>query len=825
MKKLLLALMIALIIITTSVHAQENFDAYGQPEINTFQCSTHESKITVINSGTTSSTYFMEVEGSAAKWAEFAPATFVLSPGQSIEVKSYLRVPCNAKGKYTLDTYIVTADGLEKAIPQDISVEKPQNIDIRANIFSQSINPCQTATYNLTIINPLDFTEDYTLSVDKFKNETFFSDEKLTLQGKSSKDVLIEIEPQSCMLSGAYDIVFSAKAEKTGVKAEIDLALDISDKGIASIADGVSKIKTDYSEKEVELQLVNKGKEETEYELIVVGPDWVSILPDTLTIEGEKSKTFKLKFVPSNEISKGKYPVKIIAKADTGAKYTKEIIVQLGEPTIFNILIKDYPIPTFVVAIIIIGLIILGVIFFRKYNSEEAKNARAKKKAEKAKKKEELRKQRELEKKRLELEKERQQRIKELEKKRKEAQLEAERQKAIKKYDKQIKSEYKLIPKDEIIEGKKMPGRRLWNLILLITILLIIGTAIKFRTFFYANKWYVLLGIIILIILYIIKWLGGINRVTARWKGLVLANETLLVDVNWRKGLQQMSFALSSPAEKLTAVIKKGRTRYGRYFKPKDYVYQYFRVESSVDEIIDEIKESRFRFKVDKKWLAKRQVDEKNISLAVLQGDKYNKLKTVRETSDEKFVYYKADADCFGQFAIIGKTNAKEKQKPYWIAWLLIGILAILAIIIGLNMLFEPKIEAKGIPVQVWDVNGQHKINLTQYFSDPDNDVLNFTAAKVSNIDIQVTDGIAYLTPDYDWSGQRITTFYADDGKGGTAQSNPVKLVVKKKIVPSAASGYVKYVLAGIIILIVLIAFLILRKPILKWLEEEEKDY
>lgn len=819
MKKLLLALVIALALIA-SASAQENFDAYGQPSIDTFQCSMHEGKVLVINSGATSSTYFMEVEGSAAKWASFAPATFVLSPGQSLDVKSYLDVPCDAKGDYTLDIFIVTADGVEKAIPQDISIEKPQNIDIRANVFSQSINPCQTARYNLTIINPLDFTEAYSVSVDKFKNETFFSEEKLTIPGKSTRDIILDVEPEQCDISGDYNIIFSAKAEKTMVSAEMDLTLQINSTGIASIAPGVSKIKTDYTEKGVELEISNKGDSRTEYEVLAAGADWVSVEPETITVGAEKSEKFKLLFKPNADSKKGKYQIKIIAKADTGAMYKKEITVQLGEKTIIDTLL-EHPIWAFNGAILFVVLILIIYFVAKKYTSKEAKLARAKSKAEKAKKKEELKKQRAKEKKMLELEKARQQRMKELEKKRKEAQLESERKKAIKKYDQQIKSEYKLIPKEDIVEGRKLPDRWLINLLLFIILLIIIGLAIKFRAFFLANKWYVLLGIIILAILLIIKWLGGINRVTARWKGLVLANEMLLVDVNWRAGLQQLSFALSSPSEKLRAVIKKGRTRHGRYFRPKDYVYQYFRAESSVDEI----KESRFRFKVDKKWMLKRQINEDKIVLAVLNGDSYEKLKTVKETSDDKFVYYKANADCFGQFAIIGTTRAKERHKPSWIAWAVLAVLVLIAIIIGAKLLYEPEIQAKGIPMQAWDENVQQTIDLNKYFSDPDSDALNFTATKVSNIDVQINAGVAYLTPDYDWSGQRIVTFTADDGKGGVAQSNPVKLVVKKKIVPVAATGYMKYVLAGIIILIVLIAVLVLRKPVMKWLEEEEKDY
>ena len=127
----------------------------------------------------------------------------------------------------------------------------------------------------------------------------------------------------------------------------------------------------------------------------------------------------------------------------------------------------------------------------------------------------------------------------------------------------------------------------------------------------------------------------------------------------------------------------------------------------------------------------------------------------------------------------------------------------------------------KGIPPQIWDQDTPHSLELNKYFNDPDGDSLDYHFEGVQNIDVQINNGIIYFTPDQGWSGQRVITFSADDGKGGVVKSNPVTLVVKKSILPKAFVGYLKYVLIGIIVLIVLLAVLVLRKPVMQWLREE----
>lgn len=809
MKKILLILLMFTVLLTTVSAQQEDFNAYGPVILKTSQCTSSQFPIEIRNSGSMESTYFIEVDGTAADWIKFSALSFKLAPGQSTIVTGFLDIPCEAYGDYTLDIYILTSYGLEKVIMQDITVEQSLNVDIKANVWSQKVSACQKAVYDLTVVNPSTFTDTYTLQVDQFKSVTEFSSNEFTLEANTSEDVIVEIQPKDCAVTGEYDVVFSATAKKTGTSAAIVLDLDIEDTGMAIIADGVDSIKSEVTEESaVELSVFNKHDSAKTYTLSLDGPSWVSKDTNSLSIGAEESETFILYIKPSQSVKPDDYKVTITATDSEGAEFSKDIVIKLRKSTIFSKLFGDYLIHT--ILGIILFVIMVGAIYFivERFTNKDAQKAREKRKKERAKKKEELKKLKEKEKK-----------LKEKEKLKKAKLLEKEKQKAVKKYEQKLKAEYELISKADIAEGKRVHDRWLFNLILFFVVLVLLYVAVKFRVVFWNNINYVLLGVAILVVLFILQRISRLRKTVARWRGLILTNEPLLMNVGWRKGLHQLSFKLDSPAKNVKAVAKKGRTRHAKYTHPKDFVYQYYRVYSSVQDV--DIKESKFRFRVSKQWLKKREIKADDVSLMVLKGDRYVKLKATREGNDKNYVYYRATTDCLGQFAIVGKTSAKERYKPYWIAVLVLVILAVLGVGIVSMITADPQIQVKGIPPQMWDQDLQHSLDLNKYFNDPDGDELNFTFNELENIDVWVKDGVVSFMPDYKWSGQRTIVFTATDGKGGKISSNPVRLVVKKTIFPKEYIGYLKYVLIGVIILILLLAILIFRKPVMNWLNEE----
>ena len=86
-------------------------------------------------------------------------------------------------------------------------------------------------------------------------------------------------------------------------------------------------------------------------------------------------------------------------------------------------------------------------------------------------------------------------------------------------------------------------------------------------------------------------------------------------------------------------------------------------------------------------------------------------------------------------------------------------------------------VEVEGIAPQTWK-GGRHTLDLSDYFSDPDNDTLSYYHTAPRHIGVTFEGDVAVLMPEVGWTGSEYIIFTADDGKGGTVDSNLIKLTV-----------------------------------------------
>ncbi|MBU0756703.1 MAG: hypothetical protein KKF44_01440 [Nanoarchaeota archaeon] len=71
-----------------------------------------------------------------------------------------------------------------------------------------------------------------------------------------------------------------------------------------------------------------------------------------------------------------------------------------------------------------------------------------------------------------------------------------------------------------------------------------------------------------------------------------------------------------------------------------------------------------------------------------------------------------------------------------------------------------------------------HYITLSDFFSDPDEDRLMYSASETKNMDIKIFEDKARVSPKKDWYGIEAVTFSADDSRGGTVNSSAFYLHV-----------------------------------------------
>lgn len=163
------------------------------------------------------------------------------------------------------------------------------------------------------------------------------------------------------------------------------------------------------------------------------------------------------------------------------------------------------------------------------------------------------------------------------------------------------------------------------------------------------------------------------------------------------------------------------------------------------------------------------------------------------------------------------KGRTWKDQTMFRIILLIIAIIFVVVVfaVFGEPVSYKPVIEESDPLTISWHEDTTKKINLYDYFSDPDNDVLIFgvSGEHPDNISIEIKDGVAKFVPDKDWSGNRRIRFYAEDADGERVTSSRMTLEVVE--VPD----YAWYDLHAIycayfnLIIILIIIFLLMITP------------
>jgi len=331
---MLLAALCFLIILSSSAFAAVDFTATtSQATVDTFACEQKTIPVAVTNTGDITASYAVFFDGDAKKWVS-PVETFTLVPGASKEIELALDIPCRAFGDYSLGTIIATAD-VEKELVQNISVSKAINIGLSPVVWKQSINPCETAQFEIELANLGTFTEQYSLAVSSPLKNTTLDNSAVELVAGQNKTIAVKATPENCLQHGNYTLTLSAETNKTGLFAEIDLSLEINSAGIAELT-GPDKLDIGYSGGNATFELANKGDAKTDYVLSVEpvesNASFAELEARIVTIKAGEKANFEVLFNPDNETIAGTYNFNLTATTDSGREYSKNFAVELSKP-------------------------------------------------------------------------------------------------------------------------------------------------------------------------------------------------------------------------------------------------------------------------------------------------------------------------------------------------------------------------------------------------------------------------------------------------------------------------------------------------------------
>lgn len=207
---------------------KEDFTAFaGKKDINICSCDLKTDKITVQNTGDITSTFMVYMSGEAAEWANIAPQSFYLEPGEVRQIEQFINVPCRKKGEFTLNTTIKTLFDLEKNLEQTVKISNCANVQI-IPLFSGAQNecPCTPVQYGFEVTNTGNHVEMYEISVEPYSEAITLSTDFLVLEPgeRETVDVFINL---ACGEYGERVFTFNAFAKGTGILGQTDFVLDI----------------------------------------------------------------------------------------------------------------------------------------------------------------------------------------------------------------------------------------------------------------------------------------------------------------------------------------------------------------------------------------------------------------------------------------------------------------------------------------------------------------------------------------------------------------------------------------------------------------------
>lgn len=788
--------------------ASADFNAFGDNAISFERCTSQTYNLTIQNTGEQPANYQISIDGTASDFVRFSATEFSLQPQQIGIIAESFTMPCDQKAESTLNIYFNDGEQ-EKVLAQEIAVTTPDTLNFTIDQTSAVIKPCETATYKINITNPANFTEIYTIDATGHPN-VHVTQKNLVLLPYQQKTVDIAITPDDCTQSGSFPLTVTLQSEKSAQTKEISLEFIITPTDIPVLAEDVTTIRTDLNDSTAELTIRNIGDRITQYTLSIEELQWASITPKTTSLNPGQSTTLALRLNPPAGTSKGKYPLTLIATVqETGIKYTKELTIKVKPQTAF----ERNPVRFILVLsalIIVILLIITGIILLiryllsqnfrnklqklkeavqrwraaraeaRKKNAERKALLLKQKREEEARKQAELKKQKEHEQKEQERKKEREEKEQEREKER--AEKLRERIKA--QLENEYKKEYHLIARKDVTSARKKSGPR--NIIVLLVAVAILALLLLGWKFIIPNISSVVTGILILVLIYITNCVIRKRVIKAQWR-LVPEGQTLTLNA-WKSGLRLLAITPEQNTKNFKVIAQKCKAP----TPPSPFVYQSFTVKTNADADITAT------FSISKKWLARKGATLDDMRFGRYANQAWKAITFEKSGEDSTSVHFKAEITT-GLHAIYLKLKKQpaKSNKPKIIAGII--VLAVLAFLATTIRTSNPQ---GVIPPQTWKQDTVHTIDLSQYFKDPDNDVLTFSAIGNKHITADFVGSKAILTPESGWKGEEMVKFVARDGKGGTISSNSVSMRVIKTIVPLHLQPIALIVLAVLAILV-----------------------
>jgi len=297
-------------------------------------CESMTFQYIVQNTGDFTERYYITTDVAGARVNE---NPVILARGQSKTVSLYVDAGCDSYGPKQ-GTFTVSADGsgivAETPFFMDIlgcnnynayygRIQQTENENFR--YLNESYKTCEKASAIIPILfkNTGDLVNDYTLSVDK---NAGVSTEALHLSPNEQKVVFIKI---GSLATGQHSLDLHVITQSGRVESDLGIPVSVEN-CYAPTINIPNKIFINYTPQSNSFYILNTGTRKATYSISVYGTDWISVKPSTLSIESGQQGTFTITTNPGPEAPTGSYPISFIATT-AGNQYQQDFTIVLGE--------------------------------------------------------------------------------------------------------------------------------------------------------------------------------------------------------------------------------------------------------------------------------------------------------------------------------------------------------------------------------------------------------------------------------------------------------------------------------------------------------------
>ena len=867
-----------------SVNKCLNFDLELKSFNNTgCPCSFLFYEFEVKNTGSFYDVYNLGMEEPFAKWATLTANKIGLPPGETSSFLLYMNTPCTSSGNYIINLDISSESNQIKAsYPLKINTLSCFDYSLKLGdyvlkeeeyVFKEhpssvySLCEQEIKIVPLLIENKADKANIYSFTLHG-KSWASLEKEELRLNKTQNGIVNLILSPEK-IENKNYSFTLNVNALNGGLLKEGEFSVNLEKCYLPAIASS-KKIKINYSETKTPITIENRGNKDAIYSFFMEGEeDWVKIEPSSLAVDSNGEGTMYLHTLPDSELKQGNYELTINVLVNQSKQYyQEEIKVELRKPGVLSKIsgmlgakaldvlsfVKQYYLYFIGSLVLLIALIVILSIIVNRRKIEKTPEL-PREEEEKA----ELKKKPKIEKKIIE---------------------EATEEK---------------IEKERLLVKKIVPYS--FGVIILAAVIFF-GIKYKIAASIFgvlkAYLKYIIIGFVSLIVLVVVLNLirsrmepgepkPEIKKEKAEIKKKPKKEKKIAEDVEEEK-LGFKKIIIYSLIIIILGIVIFFAFRFLKKPAPEDIAMN---VSSSVNATslgtaLDAVKMGLMEnvnklIEFSKGLIGKIYALIKPYILSIVMGFAalFTLILTINIIKKKKKTIKKSAKAIKSKFTKTKKLVRKHKfKKQITSIFLIVIILSVLALagyysaktvpyiiekvknmslkenITEEEFIFIP-LEEKGIETQVWDEDKTHKIDLSKYFHDPDNDQLFYSSTAVENITITIdnTTAIAVLKPEQDWHGKAAVIFTADDRKGGVIKSNNVTLIVRDvsetflgnifnsiNLKLSNANEfaskqtrqlkeyfmmYIGYIIVGLSILLLIILFLRFKKQILDFLEEE----